>query len=90
MKNLGGGIAEHQTVEAVSKSQPLKHNGERALTPAAHCQIRPAITVPYTTCDLNTLTSRQHFYNIFGHIPVGRLPGTIKGPFKAIRYYLGG
>ena len=26
MKNLGGGIAEHPTLEAVSKSQPLKHN----------------------------------------------------------------
>ena len=45
MKNLGGGIAEHHTLEAVSKSQPLKHNGERALTSAAHCQIWPAITV---------------------------------------------
>ena len=46
MKNPGGGIAEHHTLEAVSESQPLKHNGERALTPAVHCQIRPAITVP--------------------------------------------
>ncbi len=46
MKNPGGGIAEYHTLEAVIKSQPLKHNGERALTPAVHCQIRPAITVP--------------------------------------------
>ena len=46
MKNLGGGIAEHHTLEAVSKSQPLKQNGERALTPATRCQIRHAITVP--------------------------------------------
>ena len=45
MKNPGGGIAEHHTLEAVSKSQPLKHNGERALTPAVHCQIRPVGTV---------------------------------------------
>jgi hypothetical protein len=27
---------------------------------------------------------------MFGPIPVGRLLGTIKGTFKAIRYYLGG
>ena len=45
MKNPAGVIAKHHTLEAVSKSQPLKHNGERALTPAVHCQIRPAITV---------------------------------------------
>ena len=45
MKNPGGGIAEHHTLEVVSNSQPLQHNGERALTPAIHCQIRPAITV---------------------------------------------
>ena len=32
MKNPGGGIAELHALEAVSKSQPLKHNGERALT----------------------------------------------------------
>ena len=50
MKNPGGVIAEQHTLEAVSKSQPLKHNGERALTPAVHCQIRPAITVP-RKCD---------------------------------------
>jgi hypothetical protein len=31
MKNPGGGIAEHHTLKAVSKSQPPKHNGERAL-----------------------------------------------------------
>ena len=48
------------------------------------------ITLVGDTELLNTLTSMQHFYSIFGHIPVGRLPGTIKGPFKAIRYYLGG
>ena len=53
MKNPGGGIAEHHTLEAVSKSQPLKHNGERALTPAVHCQIRPAITV----CDREFFTT---------------------------------
>ena len=45
MKNPGCDIAEHHTLEAVYKSQPLKHNGERALTPAVHCQIRPAVTV---------------------------------------------
>ena len=45
MKNPGGGTAEHHTLEAVSKSQPLKDNGERALTLAAHCQIRPTVTV---------------------------------------------
>ena len=45
MRNPGGVIAEHHTLEAVFKSQPLRHNGERALTPATHCQIRPAITV---------------------------------------------
>ena len=37
-------VAEHHTLEAVSKSQPLKHNGERALTPAVHCQIRRAVS----------------------------------------------
>jgi hypothetical protein len=45
MENLGGDIAERHTLEEVFKSQPLKHNGERALTPAAHCQIRLAGTV---------------------------------------------
>ena len=45
MKNPGGAIAEHLTLEAVSKSQPLKQNGERALTRAVYCQIRRAITV---------------------------------------------
>jgi hypothetical protein len=39
---------------------------------------------------LNTLTSIQGFYRVFGSIPADRLPGAIKGPFKAIRYYLGG
>ena len=39
---------------------------------------------------LNTLTSIQGFYRVFGSIPVGRLPGTIKGPFKALRYCLKG
>ena len=38
----------------------------------------------------NTLTSMQHFCSIFGQIPVGRLLGTIKGPFKAIRHCLKG
>ena len=32
----------------------------------------------------------QHFYSSFGRIPVGRLPGTIKGPFKVIRHCLKG
>ena len=45
MKDPGGAIAEHHTLKAVSKCQPLKHNGERALTPAVHCQIRHAVTV---------------------------------------------
>ena len=39
---------------------------------------------------VNTLTSIQGFYRVFGSIPVGRLPGTIKGPFKAIRCCLEG
>ena len=39
---------------------------------------------------LNTLTSIQGFYRVFGSIPVGRLPGTIKGPFKSTRYCLKG
>ena len=38
--------------------------------------------------ELNTLTSIQGFYRVFGSIPVGRLPGTIKGPFKSTRYCL--
>ena len=38
--------------------------------------------------DLNTLTSMQGFYRVFGSVPVGRLPGTVKGPFKALRYCL--
>ena len=45
MKNPGGVLAEHHALNAVSKSQPLKHNGERALTRAVHWQIRPAVTV---------------------------------------------
>ena len=47
MKTPGGVIVEHHTLEAVSKTQPLKHNGERALTHAVHrdWQIRPAIIV---------------------------------------------
>ena len=47
MKSPGGDIAEHHTLEAVSRSQPLKHNGERALTPATQCQIQPDITVSF-------------------------------------------
>ena len=39
---------------------------------------------------LNTLTSMQDFYRIFGSISAGRLPGTIKSTFKAIRYCLKG
>ena len=39
---------------------------------------------------INTLTSMQGFYRVFGSIPVGRLPGTIKGPFKSTRYCLKG
>jgi hypothetical protein len=39
---------------------------------------------------LNTLTSMQYLYNIFGPMSVDRLTGTVKGPFKTIRYYLGG
>ena len=38
----------------------------------------------------NTLTSMQYFYSIFGPMSVDRLPGTIKGPFKAIRCCLEG
>ena len=39
---------------------------------------------------LNTLTSIQGFYMVFGSIPVGRLAGTIKDPFKSTRYCLEG
>ena len=39
------GIAKHHAVEVVSKSQPLKLNSERALTPAVHWHIRLADTV---------------------------------------------
>ena len=39
------GIAKHHAVEVVSKSQPLKLNSERALTPAVHWQIQTAGTV---------------------------------------------
>ena len=39
---------------------------------------------------LNTLTSIQGFYRVFGSTPVGRLAGTIKGPFKSTRYCLEG
>ena len=39
--------------------------------------------------NLNTLTSIQGCYRVFGSIPVSRLQGAIKGSFKAIRYYLG-
>ena len=31
------------------------------------------------THTLNTLTSVQCFYSVSGSIPVGRLPGTVKG-----------
>ena len=33
---------------------------------------------------LNTLTSIQGSYRVFGSIPVDRLPGAIKGPFKRL------
>ena len=46
--------------------------------------------MPKIKDNLNALTSIQYFYSIFGFIPVGRLPGTIKGPFKSTRYYLEG
>ena len=38
-------IAKHHAVEVVSKSQPLKLNSERALTPTVHWHIRLADTV---------------------------------------------
>ena len=44
-QNPGGGIANHHAFELVSKSQPLKLNNERALTPAVHWHIRLADTV---------------------------------------------
>ena len=47
-------------------------------------------TDPITNALLNTLTSIQGFYRVFGSIPVGRLAGTIKGPFKSTRYCLEG
>ena len=40
MEILRGGIAKHHALEVVSKSQPLKLNSERALTPAICWQIR--------------------------------------------------
>ena len=39
---------------------------------------------------VNTLTSMQGLYRAFGSIPVDRLPGTIKGPVKPLRYCLEG
>ena len=33
---------------------------------------------------VNTLTPTQDFYRAFGLTPVGRLPGTIQCPLKAI------
>ena len=36
----------------------------------------------------NTLTYMQGFYRIFGSMPVGRLPGTVKGIFKSTIYSL--
>ena len=41
------GIAKHHAVEVVSKSQPLKLNSERALTPTVHWHIRLADTVAH-------------------------------------------
>ena len=55
--NPGGGIAEHHTLKAVSKSQPLKHNGERALTPVVHWKIRPAVTI---LVNKRTIAGRSH------------------------------
>ena len=40
MEILRSGIAKHHALEVVSKSQPLKLNSERALTPAVCWQIR--------------------------------------------------
>ena len=37
---------------------------------------------------LTTLTSMQDFYRIFGPVSVGRLPGSVEGSPKAIRYSL--
>ena len=65
MKNPGGVIAEQHTLEAVSKSQPLKHNGERALTRAIHCQIRPAITV---SCGIPVILAMQLALKCFRHL----------------------
>ena len=45
MRTPGGCIAEDHTLKAVPKSQPLKHNGEQALTPVVHWQVRLACTV---------------------------------------------
>ena len=49
IKNPGGSIANHHALELVSKSQPLKVNSERALTPAVHRQIRLAVTVYFVS-----------------------------------------
>ena len=48
------GIAKHHAVEVVSKSQPLKLNSERALTPTVCWQIQLADTVcMYGSSNLN-------------------------------------
>ena len=64
IKNPGGVTAEHHTLEAVSKSQPLKHNGERALTPAIHCQIRPAVTVLFNNLYMKVIFHWNCLYEI--------------------------
>jgi hypothetical protein len=59
-------------------------------SPGPVCQAYADISLTYSYGRVNTLTSMQYFYSIFGPMSVDRLPCTVKGPFKAIRYYLGG
>ena len=38
----------------------------------------------------STLTPMQGPHKVFGHMPAGRLAGTVRGPFKPTRCCLGG
>ena len=62
MKNPGGCIAEHHTLEAVSRSQPLKHNGERALAPARRQTTRNLEYLEFTffSIHLSDLVLNKH------------------------------
>ena len=55
MEILRCDIAKHHALEVVSKSQPLKLNSERALTPAVCWQIRLADTVYDATVSMQSM-----------------------------------